>query len=105
MSAVHTLMPHDLLGGTRCDTPTRGQHRGCSRSRRDLPYLRRGLSRHASPLGSAAAVMQAIETCRTGGLGGPHGAVRPVWRPGHAVPLVWPSPLSQVPHPGQAALG
>jgi len=107
MSAVHTLLPHDLLGGTRCGhAGPRGQHRGGSRSRR---YLFVPTARPIAPThrlsGQQLRVMQAIETCRTVALGGHMAQLRPVWGPGPAVPLVWQSPLSQVPNPGQAALG
>src|SRR5262244_2307772 len=78
---------------------------GRSRGRRHLPYLRRGLSRYASPLGTAAACDAGHRDVPYLGLGGPPSTGRSVWRPGPAVPLVWQSPLSQVPNPGHVALG
>jgi hypothetical protein len=71
MSAVHTLMPHDLIGGTRCDHADPEARTGAALEVADIFRAYGEAYRATHRLsGQQLRVMQAIETCRTAALGG-----------------------------------
>ncbi len=71
MSAVHTLMPHDLLGGTRCDHADPEASTGGAPEVAEIFRTYGEAYRATHRLsGQQLRVMQAIETCRTAALGG-----------------------------------
>ena len=71
MSAVHTLMPDDLIGGTRCDHADPEASTGAAPEVADIFRTYGEAYRATHRLsGQQLRVMQAIETCRTAALGG-----------------------------------
>src|SRR6266516_2567757 len=71
MSAVHTLLPHDLLGGTRCGHADLEASTGGAPEVADIFRTYGEAYRATHRLsGQQLRVMQAIETCRTVALGG-----------------------------------
>jgi len=71
MSAVHTLLPHDLLGGTRCGHADLEASTGGAPEVADIFRAYGEAYRATHRLsGQQLRVMQAIETCRTVALGG-----------------------------------
>ena len=71
MSAVHTLMPHELIGGPRCDHADPEASTGGAPEVADIFRTYGEAYRATHRLsGQQLRVMQAIATCRTAALGG-----------------------------------